>query len=165
MALWNYSPDQINILIAGFHNITGFSENTFISIRKDSPNFTTNKSADGLVERVVNPDKSYIVEITLSQSSSSNDFLTRLLELDMLTRAGKFPIFVKDYLGSSLFISPSAWITTPPETIFSNSMESRVWQIQCADCISHIGGGNGSDGAIDILNELLAGAPELIGLL
>lgn len=126
-----YSPEDIQIIIGGVWKLEGLSNGSFLSISKDIPVMTTTRSSDGQIHRSIRRDDGYTIGITLVQTSQSNSFLTKLLAADRATHQGKFPLFIKDNNGSTVFAAGSCWIMNEPSVTFADGIESRQWTIQC----------------------------------
>lgn len=144
-SLLNYSPSDVTVTVAGLYSVTGFAEGTFIRITKDTQQVTTIRAMDGTMSRIKSPDTGWKVEIVLAQSSPANDVFSTFWNVDKVTGMGKFPLFIKDGSGSTMFMAASAWIEEVPDIIFSNSMETRTWRFAATDVIANIGG-NGESG-------------------
>lgn len=138
--LATYSPEDVIVSIAGLLPIEGFTEGTFISVSKDTPYFATKESSDGVVSRIARKSGLYTLQMTLMGTSPSNEVLTRMALLDSKTHIAKFPVIVKDMLGSTLLFSTSSWVETNPTTDFGVSVDSRVWSIKCAKAVLTVGG-------------------------
>lgn len=160
--IYTYSPVDVSVLIGGLE-ITGFSNDTLLYIKKQDASFTTSKTADGTVARTKVSDPTYSLELTLAQTSPSNDLLFALLQADELSKLGFFPVFIRDSSGSTFFLAPSAWISGPPEVKLSNSMEMRSWRIECASAIWNVGG-NDSAMALATASTVAQVFPALEGL-
>lgn len=142
--LANYSPNDVTITVAGLYSVTGFAEGTFVRISKDTQQTTSTRAMDGTIARVKSPDTGWKVEITLAQSSSSNDILSLFWNIDKVTDMGKFPIMVKDGSGSTMFMASTAWVEDIPDIVFSNQMETRTWKLAATEATVNIGGNDGS---------------------
>jgi hypothetical protein len=154
--LMTYSPEDVTVLFGGVHTLSGFVDGTFISISKDAPSFATRVSSSGMVSRVRTPDNVYTVGITLHSSSESNQVLSYALILDESTKMAKFPLIIKDHMGSSLFFSPVSWIETRPASDFSIGIEDREWTIKCANATFNVGGNTSESSlGVDALNTSL----------
>lgn len=149
-SLLNYSPSDVSITIAGLYSVTGFAEGTFVKITKDTQQVTTVRAMDGTMSRIKSPDTGWKVEITLAQSSSGNDILSTLWNVDKVTGMGKFPLFIKDGSGSTMFAAGTAWIEDVPDIVFSSQLESRVWRFCATEVLVNIGG-NSESGLSSIL--------------
>ncbi len=140
MSLHTYSPGEVDLYLALVHEVTGFSEDSLIKITKDQPYFTTHRGAAGGVERLLNPDKTYTLQVSLSQTSPSNGVLNGLATLDSVSRVGAFPIFAKDGSGDSIFFAPTCWIESPPDADYGRGVKERIWTIKCADMVFGLSG-------------------------
>jgi len=161
MAIRSYSPTDVSVLLAGFLQVDGFVDGTFITISKDVQPYKTRRVADGSIARTHISDATYTIELVLASTAPSNDILTKLYQLDSATQYGKFPFFLKDQLGTSMFIAPTCWIKELPDLSFSNGVEQRVWRLQAAQGNFTVGGNEDVGGILqDLLN---AGAGSLEG--
>lgn len=166
MALQNYSPEDVTVLLAGVKPIQGFIDGTFVEIEKNTQTFQTYRSADGRIARKKDNDFSYTVRLTLMSTSASNDVLDYLAKVDQLTSMGKVPLIIKDQLGSTLFFSATTWVETIPTITFSTSIGERTWVLRSSQAISTVGGNeDASDLLEDTANIVLSSLPILEGLL
>lgn len=141
MTLLHYSAVDVSILIAGLYKIEGLAENTFVSLTREVKPFDFQRSTDGREgARIYRKDDGYRMEITLAQSSGSNNVLSMLYNVDILTQMGKFPIILKDFSGSTTFFGATCWIEDLPEVDFGNELSTRTWSFMCRECTFHIGG-------------------------
>jgi Protein of unknown function (DUF3277) len=125
-----YNPERVVVNVNG-HNVTGFADGTFVAIAQVSDGITTQVGSDGEIARAINTDRRCNVTITLQQTSQSNDFLSNLHEVDMLTCGSKAgPIMVQDLCGTTLFAAASSWITKMPDTEFGKEISTRAWALQ-----------------------------------
>lgn len=160
MALPLYSPEDVDVYLAGFIKISGFVDGTFISIAKDVGTFTTRESADGVVSRNHAKSSTYTVTITLASTSESNTVLTVASRLDDSTKMGMFPFIIKDRMGSTLLFSPKSWIETLPDTAFGLDVTDREWRIKCANAVLAVGG---NDEASSLLEDAIMTSGGLLG--
>lgn len=151
-SLANYSPSDVTITVAGLYSVTGFAEGTFVRITKDTQQIYTTRAMDGTMSRCKSPDTGWRVEITLAQSSSANDIFSVLWNVDKVTGMGKFPLFIKDGSGSTMFMAATAWIDQLPEITFSGQMETRTWCFGATDVLVNVGGN--SDDSSDLSSTL-----------
>lgn len=145
MSVSTYNPGDVSLIVAGIHQVTGFSPESIIRIIKDESYFKSFKSPSGKTERIKIPDKTYTLEISLSQTSPSNAVLTGLATLDHITSTAMFPIFAKDSSGESLFLAGSCWIEVPAEAVYTKDIEERVWTLKCTEMVFGLAGNGGSD--------------------
>lgn len=159
-SLLSYSPSDVSITVAGLYSVTGFAEGTFVRITKDTQQIYTTRAMDGSMSRIKSPDTGWKVEITLAQSSSGNDVLSTLWNVDKVTGLGKFPLFIKDGSGSTMFMAATAWIEDIPEIVFSSQLETRTWRFCATDVIVNIGGNGEGD-----LNSILGMSASVLPVL
>lgn len=160
--LTHYSPEEITVSIAGLHTIDGFLEGTFVGISRDAPLFSSRESADGRVSRTRNPSTLHTVSLTLMSTSESNEILTRLSLIDHATHTGRFPLFIKDNLGSSLLFSSTSWIEDLPNVEFTTSVSSRTWAIKCSQASLFVGGNSEESGLVeDVFNSITGLRPDI----
>lgn len=138
--LLTYSPIDVSVSIAGLHTLQGYSEDTFINITKDVKPFDIIRAMDGSIARIYRHDEGFKLELTIAQSSPSNNILSALYNLDTATRIGKFPVFVTDNRGSTRFFALTCWVENIPEVTFSNKMETRTWTLACTQGSITVGG-------------------------
>jgi hypothetical protein len=159
MSLWTYSPEDVVITIGGFYSIEGIPEGTFVDVKKDLMPFTAVRSTDGAVARTKVINTTYTIELSIMQSSPSNDMLTRLWQLDELTSQGKFPLLIKDTRGTGYFFSTETWIEGVPTLNFSSIRESQVWTLRSDMGYLHIGGNSENTAIEDVADLALSGLP------
>ena len=163
--LAHYSPEDVVVLVGGFLAVEGYLEGTFINITKDVPFFTTKESSDGVVSRVANKSGLYTVNLTLMSTSESNLIMTRLALLDNLTYVAKFPLIIKDTLGSTLLFSTSSWVENVPTTDFDTGVTSRSWNIKCAKATLNVGGNESASGLVEDAISTIGGLVPSFGSL
>lgn len=157
MSVRSYSPTDVDILLAGFYKLDGFVQGTFVRIAKDVQPYRTTRTADGRVARTYIDDKTYTITLSLASTSPANDILTKIHQADTLTQYSKFPMFIKDRLGTSLFLAPTCWIKQVPELEFSDDVTTRTWVIQASECIPNFGGNADASSAIEDLATITLG--------
>ena len=160
--LFNYVPESVQCLIAGFIPIEGFVDGTFISVDKDEMPYSSVRMPDGTVARKYNNSQTYTITITLHNGAETNNLLTKLWQVDEITQRGKFPLLIKDQSGSDLLFSTESWIEGIPSLTKSNAIDSRVWVIKSAYAVINIGGNESQSDLIqDIINIAASALPGL----
>lgn len=160
--LFNYSPEAVNCLIAGFIPIEGYVDGTFISVDKDEMPYSSVRLPDGTIARKYNNSQTYTITITLHNGSETNNLLTKLWQVDEITQRGKFPLLIKDQSGSDLLFSTESWIEGIPSLTKSNAIDSRVWTIKSAYAVINIGGNEEASSLLqDITNIAVSALPGL----
>lgn len=141
-----YNPSRIVIIVHGLP-MTGYADGTFVNITMPSDGITTSVGADGEIARAINPDRRCTVTITLQQTSPSNDFLSTIFNMDILTCGGHVaPILIQDLCGETLFSASSCWVVKPADVEFSKEISNRAWQLQTGNPAFYTVGGNGANG-------------------
>lgn len=164
--LASYSPEDITVLVAGVLPLTGFVSGNFVNISKDIQPLSSTRTSDGEVARLYNNDQTFTITITLHNTAESNEVLTKLWLLDEITQRGKFPLLIKDQLGSSLFFSATSWIEGIPDTTYGSEITERTWTIRSSQAVINIGGNASASSLIeDLLNTVTAAVPILEGIL
>lgn len=142
-----YAPNQITVVISQessgiAHIVSGYSEDSIVSIERNAETFTMYTGADNTSTRVYNANTSATITLSLQQTSASNDILSLLYEADAasLNSDTMFSIQVKDNSGRSNYFSDDAYIGVVPNSGFSNSMNTRDWVIHAANMTSYHGG-------------------------
>lgn len=160
--LFNYCPESVQCLIAGFIPIEGFVDGTFISVDKDEMPYSSVRMPDGTIARKYNNSQTYTITITLHNGAETNNLLTKMWQVDEITQRGKFPLLIKDQSGSDLLFSTESWIEGIPSLTKSNAIDSRVWVIKSAYAVINIGGNEEVSSLLnDITNIAVSALPGL----
>lgn len=166
MSLWTYSPEDIQILIAGVYPVKGFIDGSFVSVSKDVMPYSTKRAADGSTGRIYNNSADYTITITIMAQSPANDVFTKLWQLDEITQRAKFPILIKDNLGSSVFHSSNTWIKDIPPLEYNSDEVQRQWVLQSSQGSINIGGNEDPSSLLEDLNSIAVGVlPSVEGVL
>lgn len=134
-----YAPDQV-VFNFGPNLITGFAAGSFITVEREVESFAKRVGAQGDTTRVRSANKSGRVTIRLKQVADSNQILSSILNLDEILGNGKYPLFVADVGGSSLFSAAEAWIVKNPSPEFADDESMREWMFDCSHLILNHGG-------------------------
>ena len=127
-----YASKQI-IITFGPHTVTGYAEDSFVTIDQNGEGTTKVVGCDGEVARSLSPDKTHTVKVSLLQTSDSNKFFNKVRKLDMETGDGIFPLMITDLRGGLLFQASEAWITKDPTRTYGKTTQNREWQIDTGD--------------------------------
>jgi hypothetical protein len=161
-----YTPEQVYVVIAGILNADGFAEGTFINVSKDDAPYRSRTTADGVTVRLYRNSQTYTVELTFHIGSTSNDFLTKLWQLDEITQRGKFPLLIKDGSGSDLFFSATSWIEGLPTMVKSTNFDTRTWRIKCSSAGVNFGSNSDESSLVeDLINIASSALPAIEGIL
>jgi hypothetical protein len=136
-----YDPAAIVVTI-GPNLLSGFGEGTFVKVSRDEDAFMKKVGVDGEVARARNRNRSGTVEITLLQTSQSNDVLSALAVADELTGTGAAPLMIKDLFGTTLCMVPNAWVKKRADVEFGKEVADRSWVLDCDQIQHFVGGAN-----------------------
>lgn len=118
-------------IAAGYHNVTGFAEDSFVSIEESGDGVTSVAGADGEVARSISPDPRHTVKITLLQNSPSNAFFMKKYKMDKANANGTFPLLFKDLTSGDKFSADEAWVVKKPAISRGKAIGTNEWEI-CA---------------------------------
>jgi len=136
-----YNPKKV-IVIFGAHQITGFSEDSIISIEPHGEGMQKYVGADGEVARSIDPDETFTITVPLASTSKSNTYLSALYNRDRHTGTTMLPILIKDLSGDTLFHAEQAWVQNFPEGGRGRVVEEQEWTIDTGQVTNPILGGN-----------------------
>ena len=137
----SYSPDKILNLVNGVPT-TGFGEDTFITITPATDLSSVRVGADGEIARSRSSNKVCTIEVTLLQTSLSNDYFSSIVELDEVSGGLLFPFMVQDLRGRTMFMASQAWISQRPPIVFGREAGDRTWQFTTGRPSIWLAGGN-----------------------
>lgn len=123
-----YNPKKVTISL-GNHIVTGFADDSFVSIDPNGDGVTKKVGCDGEIVRSVSPDDTYIVKLSVLQTSPTNAWLQRMFAADVENGTGMFPILVKDLSGSTVFKAAQAWPAKPASRGFGTESSNREWEL------------------------------------
>ncbi|HDY88912.1 MAG TPA: DUF3277 family protein [bacterium] len=132
----------------GIHTITGLPDDSFVNIAPTGAAFSTQVGADGGVDRTNLNMFSYIVTITVKQTSPTNDALSKLHAADKLSNVGVLPLMINDSNGTSILAAPLAWIAEEPEVGNGKEAGTREWTFHTGISANFVGGNFDNTGAI-----------------
>jgi hypothetical protein len=123
-----YNPKEVTIAL-GNHIVAGYADDSFITIDPNGDGVTKKVGCDGEIVRSVSPDDTYIVKLTVLQTSETNSFLQNRFKQDRQTGDGMFPILIKDLKGGMVFSSDAAWPAKPASRGFGKESNNREWEL------------------------------------
>ena len=134
-----YDPLKLSVIING-KPITGFAVDTMLEISLGGDYYGKAVDIHGNVVRYSRNTGFATVVLTLTQSSSSHDYLSKFVEADQLGHAGQFAITIKDDNGSTVISSASAYIENNPDAIsFGAELKDWKWTIIASNIQQFIG--------------------------
>lgn len=147
MALANYNPEDVFIILGGVYQLTGVASGSFITIAQDQDATSTNVTTDGYVNRTIRKNTTHTISITLASTADDNIIMSGWASADREIKSAFIPLFVKDSHGQTLFYSPLTWVQRVTDVEFAEGVSSRVWTLGSAHG-SMVVGGN-STGVVD----------------
>lgn len=127
-----YNPKEVTMAL-GSHIVTGFADDSFITIEPNGDGVSKKVGCDGEVARAISPDGTYKVKVALLQTSDTNTYLQTCFARDRDTGEGLFPMLIKDLKGGLLFSTEAAWVIKPPSRVFGKETNNREWEMDTGD--------------------------------
>lgn len=131
MAQATYDPTKVILSIAGI-TVQGFADGTFIKVARDEDAYTKKTGADGQTVRAKNANRGGSAEITLLQSSLSNNELAALAALDELSDQGVGAFLIKDLSGTMRASAENCWVKKPADAERGKEVSDTTWTIDVA---------------------------------
>lgn len=135
-----YDPKEFSVIVGG-HIVGGYDDGTFIKASRNNDAWSVKVGADGEGARAKSNDKSGTLEITLLQTSASNDVLSGFALADELNNGGQVPVLIKDSNGTTVVAAETAWIKKMADVEGSKEVGNRVWILE-TDSLTMLVGGN-----------------------
>lgn len=133
-AIKTYNPKEV-VVACGTHIVSGYADDSFISIEPNGDGITKKVGCDGEIARSISPDNTYKVKITLLQNSDSNSFFSNIADYDRATGNGLFPVLIKDLRGGLLFATEAAWVIKKSPATRGKEANNREWEIDTASAV------------------------------
>lgn len=123
-----YNPKKVTCAL-GRHIVTGFADDSFISIEPAGDGTSYVVGADGEIARSIDPSKVYTVKLSLLQTSATNQYLQTMYDKDKKDGNGTFNVNIADLLGNEKFTGSVAWVTKPSAWSRGKAQANREWEI------------------------------------
>ena len=127
-----YNPKEVTIAL-GSHIVTGYAEDSFISIEPNGDGITKKVGCDGEIVRSISPDKTYVIKLNVLYQSASNSYLQAQFDRDVDTGDAMFPVLIKDLKGGMVFSAAQAWVVKPAVRGFGKESGNREWEIHTGE--------------------------------
>lgn len=137
--LYTYDPREVVVTFRGIP-LTGFADGTFMNLERTEDTFTESTGASGETSRAKSNNRSASLELTLQQTSPSNDVLSIAHSQDEKANAGVGEVLVKDAKGTTLVVSPAAYVKKPPAVEYGKEITGRAWTLFLSECEIFVGG-------------------------
>jgi hypothetical protein len=123
-----YNPKKVSVSL-GSHIVTGYADDSFITIDPNGDGVTKKVGCDGEIVRSISPDDTFVIKLTVLQTSPTNSWLQNMHAADIANGSGMFPILVKDLSGSTVFKAAQAWPAKPASRGFGKEANNREWEL------------------------------------
>lgn len=124
-----YIPTMVKIAL-GNHIVTGYAEDSFVTIEPIGDGVTSKAGCDGEIVRSVDPNNRFSIKLALLASSPTHRFLTQKLEQDRKSGTGAFPVLIKDLMGKEKFSCDRGWVTKLPSNVKGKEAQNKEWTIE-----------------------------------
>lgn len=123
-----FDPTKVTFVL-GSITAEGYAD-SFIKAYRNEDAFSIVVSADGKVTRVRNANRSGRFEVTLKNSSPTNDLFQAQAILDEQTGGGIAPALVKDGSGTAHAQGKNSWIVKQPDLERAKELGDVTWIIE-----------------------------------
>ena len=120
-----YNPKEVTMAF-GSHIVSGYADDSFITIDPAGDGVTKKVGCDGEIVRSISPDDTFIIKVSVLQTSDTNSFLQQRFAQDIKTGEAMFPVLIKDLKGGMVFSADAAWPIKPASGKESNNRE---WEL------------------------------------
>lgn len=132
-ALYTYNPKKVVLTVGGM-TVTGFAEDSFITIDPSTDGVTKKVGADGEIVRSISPDDTYIVKFVTHKYAPINIYLEGRLKADRENCNGLIPgISVDDLRGGAQFSADKCWVVRSASIGYGRESGNREWEIHTAE--------------------------------
>lgn len=125
-----YNPKKVTCTL-GNHIVSGFADDSMITIEFAGDGTSYVSGADGEVVRSIDPSEIYTVKLAVLQTSPTNAFLQNMFDKDKKDGNGTFNININDILGKEKFVAEVGWVTKPASFVRGKTQNNREWEIAC----------------------------------
>lgn len=127
-----YNPREVTMSI-GSHIVTGYAEDSFITIEPNGDGISKVVGCDGEINRSISPDNTYNIRLALLWGSETNAYLQDRLDEDIETGDAMQPVLIKDLKGGTVFSSDACWPVRPPSRQYGRTANAREWELSTGE--------------------------------
>lgn len=127
-----YNCKQVKITL-GTHIVSGYAEDSFLTIAALGDGTSSQTGADGSVVRAISPDLRHSLKLTLQQTSPTLAWIRKKRKRDVEDGEGMFSVMVKNLTGDEIFSANDAWVVKNRDTAYGNSVGTREVEIHTAE--------------------------------
>lgn len=124
-----YNSRQVMIAL-GSHSVSGFADDSFVTIEQKGDGVTSKTGCDGEVSRAVDPNEQFTIKLVVQQMSATNKYLQGMYAKDKKSGDGVFSVLIKDITGGVKFSASDAWVVKQPSRVWGKDTNNREWQIE-----------------------------------
>lgn len=124
-----YNPLLVKVAF-GNHIVTGYAEDSFVTIEPLDSGITSKAGCDGDIVRSVDPNNRYTVKVALLVSSPTNRYLSDQYAKDKRDGSGAFPVLIKDVTGAEKFTTSLAWVTKQASVTKGKEGQNKEWVLE-----------------------------------
>ena len=140
MATSTLDPSRFTLTVIGVQ-VMGVAPDTFFKFTMEGDQIIDEAGGRGDVTRIINLDQRATVEVTLQQSSPTNDYFSTLLNADLRGLGGSVgPVSLKDLNGTTSVDAQEGWVMKFADAELGAKPYTRVWKIRLAKARVTIGG-------------------------
>lgn len=132
MAVKTYNPRKVTCAL-GRHIVSGFADDSFITVEYGGDGTSHVEGADGEVVRSTDPTRMYTLKIALLQTSPTSAYLQKMYDKDQKEGTGTFSVNINDLLGKEKFVGGPAWVAKPASFVRGKQQNNREWEIVVAN--------------------------------
>ena len=123
-----YNPSKVTCSL-GAHIVSGFADDSFITVESAGDGTTYVAGADGEIARSIDPSKVFTLKLSLLQASATNAFLQQMYDKDQNDGGGTFSVNINDIIGEEKFVGSVAWVTKPASWGRGKAQGNREWEL------------------------------------
>lgn len=127
-----YNPKKITLALSR-HIVSGFADDSFISVEPTGDGNTHVVGADGEVLVSIDPSSVFTIKLSLLLRSKTNDYLQMMYDKLKAGQDGFFSVNLKDLIGNDKFSGATAWVTKPAAKSYGKAGGNREWEIVVAE--------------------------------
>ena len=129
MAITTYNSRQVKIAL-GNHSVSGYAEDSFVTIEQKGDGITSKTGCDGEVMRAIDPNEQYKIKLSVQQQSPTNKWLQAKYIADKTNGTGLFSVLINDLSGNVKFSANQAWVVKQPSRVYGKDTNNREWEIE-----------------------------------
>ena len=123
-----YNPKQVTCAL-GNHLVKGYADDSFITIDPNGDGVTKKVGCDGEIVRSISPDDTFVIKLSVLQTSATNAFLQKKFANDIKNGNAMFSVLIKDLKGGFIFKAAQAWVAKPASRGYGKESNNREWEI------------------------------------